>query len=425
MTTTIIVGTQWGDEGKGKIVDLLTPDADAVVRYQGGNNAGHTVMYEDKKVVLHLIPSGILHGKECILGNGTVIHLPSLISEITELESKGYDVKSHLKISSQAHVICDFHITLDKSKEKAIDAKIGTTGKGIGPAYESKVARLGLRICDISSKAILMRKLRHILKKYKNDISLYVEESLDVTIVDRYELASELTGLYNQIKKYVIDSPARVNALINDKKDVLLEGAQGTYLDLDHGTYPYVTSSNTVAGAACAGAGIGPTKIDRVIGITKAYTTRVGKGPFPTELTDTVGNYLRTTGKEYGATTGRDRRCGWFDALLVRRAVQLNGVTDIALTKLDVLDTLEWVKICFGYVGEDKTALDEFPVTNMESVTPYYHVMPGWQTSTQGITDYNKLPKELLSYIEQIEFYTQARVSIISTGPRREETIFV
>ena len=426
MTTTVIVGAQWGDEGKGKIVDLLTPEADAVVRYQGGNNAGHTVMYEDKKVVLHLIPSGILQGKECILGNGTVIHLESLIKEIEELESQGYDVKSHLKISSQAHVICNFHLELDKSKEKNIDTKIGTTGKGIGPAYESKIARLGLRVCDLVDRSMLIKKLRYILKKYENDIQLY-KSSAEITtgLRDRYDLANECADLYDKIKPLVIDSPSRINFLIDEKKDILLEGAQGTHLDVDHGTYPYVTSSNTVAGSACTGAGIGPTKIDRVIGITKAYTTRVGKGPFPTELTGEMGEYIRTVGSEYGATTGRNRRCGWFDAILVHRSVQLNGITDIALTKLDVLDDLDELKICFGYIDKNENPITEFPITNMESVKPYYHVMPGWKTNTKGITDYNQLPEALLFYIGQIEFYTKTRVSIISTGPKREETIFV
>ena len=420
MSCTVVVGTQWGDEGKGKIVDLLTQESDLVVRYQGGNNAGHTVMYEDKKVVLHLVPSGILQGKECILGNGTVIELSSLMKEIKDLESAGYDVFNKLRISSQAHVILDYHLLFDSEKEKNHSTKIGTTCKGIGPVYEDKVARTGLRICDLKSTDILRSKLECILPKKNADVVYYTGKKSDFDIdkmVEKYH------SYYKEIKSFLIDCSSVINNTINKNKNILFEGAQGTFLDVDHGTYPYVTSSNTLAGAACTGSGIGPTKINRVIGITKAYTTRVGDGPFPTEITSEKGEYLRQMGDEYGATTGRPRRCGWFDAVLVKRAVELNGITELALMKLDVLDNFEEIKICSGYNWIDGGPCEEFPIDNLSDVKPFYHVIPGWKKRTRGITNYKDVPDQMKYYIEQIEWYTQCKVGTLSTGPKREETI--
>jgi len=422
MTCTVVVGTQWGDEGKGKIVDLLTAESDAVVRYQGGNNAGHTVMYEDKKVVLHLIPSGILQGKEAILGNGVVIEPNSLLHEIKELETAGYDV-SKLKISKQAHLVLPWHKFFDNLREDKKGAnKIGTTGRGIGPAYEDKVARIGLRICDIK-KDNFAQLVSNLLQQKESELQNFKRDDLGYVIyLDN--LVENLTAFYARIEKYLIDSSAHINSLISEKKQIIFEGAQGTFLDVDHGTYPYVTSSNTIAGAACTGSGIGPTKIKRVIGITKAYTTRVGAGPFPTELHGEEGENFRKLGDEFGATTGRPRRCGWFDAVLVKRAVELNGITDIALTKLDVLDTMEKVWICTHY-AKDNVSVDEFPMFDLAEIECKWLVMPGWQQSTRGIKEYADLPKNLKLYIDQIEWYTKTRVSIISTGPKREETIIL
>lgn len=427
MTCTVLVGTQWGDEGKGKIVDLLTAESDAVVRYQGGNNAGHTVMYEDKKVVLHLIPSGILQGKEAILGNGVVIEPNSLLHEIKELETAGYNL-SNLKISSQAHLVMPYHLMIDNIQESKKKNKIGTTGRGIGPVYADKVGRFGIRICDIVQDNFKDRLQEIIDHKLKGDIN----DKRDFSPFDRYDidykldvnnLYNNLIQFYKKIKPNIINSSNRIFSLIKEQKNILFEGAQGTFLDVDYGTYPYVTSSNTVAGAACTGSGIGPTEITRVIGITKAYTTRVGSGPFPTEMTGDMGEYLRKWGDEFGATTGRPRRCGWFDAVLVRRAVELNGITDIALTKLDVLDNFDEIKICIGYMSKDKTLID-FP-DDLHNITPYYHNIPGWKVSTKGLTSIEALPKKLKFYIEQIEWYTKTQVSIISTGPKREETIIL
>lgn len=424
MTCTVVVGTQWGDEGKGKIVDLLTAESDTVVRYQGGNNAGHTVMYEDKTIVLHLIPSGILQGKESILGNGVVIEPNSLLDEIKGLINAGYNVENNLKISSQAHLVMPYHQIFDSLKEISKgDRKIGTTCRGIGPTYEDKVGRVGLRICDLNNDN-LKSKLKEILEIKKIEFELFNKFDIDYDI-NLENLYKNLKDFYNKIKNYIIDSSDRINDLIDENKNIIFEGAQGTFLDVDHGTYPYVTSSNTLAGAACVGSGIGPTKINRVIGITKAYTTRVGSGPFPTELKNQEGEYLRKVGNEFGATTGRPRRCGWFDSLLVKHAVRLNGITDIALTKLDVLDTLDHIKICTGYVLPNGELIDRFTYDGLEEAMPQYHVMPGWKTNTKGMTSKDQLPFNLLLYIEQIEWYIKANVSIISTGPKREETIIL
>jgi adenylosuccinate synthase len=425
MASIVVVGTQWGDEGKGKIVDILTENASAVVRYQGGNNAGHTVMFEDKKVVLHLIPSGILQGKECILANGVVIDPDSLLYEINEM--KEYGVKTLLKISSQAHLVLPYHMMCDHIREQR--QKIGTTGRGIGPTYQDKIGRVGLRICDIARP-----NFKEILKQVI-DLKLTGElkEKREFTPFDRYDIDSKLnvdrvydnlSNFYETLENNIIDTPRRIKYLLSFKNNVLFEGAQGTFLDVDHGTYPYVTSSNTIAGAACIGSGIGPTDIDKVIGITKAYTTRVGSGPFPTEINDARGLYIRNEGKEFGATTGRPRRCGWFDAILVKKAVELNGITEIALTKLDVLDLMETIKICVGYKINGKE-FDYYPDCGIENAEPVYIEHKGWMTETKGMTNEDDLPYSLIDYITKIENYIGAKVSIISTGPKREETILI
>lgn len=427
MTCIVVVGTQWGDEGKGKIVDILTEEADAVVRYQGGDNAGHTVMFEDQKVVLHLIPSGILKDKECILGNGVVINPTSLLNEIKEL--KDYDVLSRLKISSQAHLVMPYHQMIDNIRESKRKNKIGTTGKGIGPAYEDKVGRFGIRICDIVQDNFKDKLQEIIDHKLKGDI----KDKRDFTPFDRYDIDYNLNvdNLYDNLRKFyetmennIINSPQRIYELAKEQKNILFEGAQGTFLDVDHGTYPYVTSSNTTAAAACIGSGIGPTFIDRVVGVTKAYTTRVGSGPFPTEIDNAIGLYIRNEGKEFGATTGRPRRCGWFDAVLVKKAVELNGIKQIALTKLDVLDDFDSIKICHKYLV-DGNEIDYVPETGLDNVQPVYHEMKGWKEITKGLQHRSELPKEMLAYIDQLEHYIGAKVTMISTGPKREETIFV
>lgn len=427
MTCIVVVGTQWGDEGKGKIVDILTEEADAVVRYQGGDNAGHTVMFEDQKVVLHLIPSGILKDKECILGNGVVINPTSLMNEIKEL--KDYDVLSRLKISSQAHLVMPYHQMIDNIRESKRKNKIGTTGKGIGPAYEDKVGRFGIRICDIVQDNFKDKLQEIIDHKLKGDI----KDKRDFTPFDRYDIDYNLNvdNLYDNLRKFyetmennIINSPQRIYELAKEQKNILFEGAQGTFLDVDHGTYPYVTSSNTTAAAACIGSGIGPTFIDRVVGVTKAYTTRVGSGPFPTEIDNAIGLYIRNEGKEFGATTGRPRRCGWFDAVLVKKAVELNGIKQIALTKLDVLDDFDSIKICHKYLV-DGNEIDYVPETGLDNVQPVYHEMKGWKEITKGLQHRSELPKEMLAYIDQLEHYIGAKVTMISTGPKREETIFV
>jgi len=423
MTCTIVVGTQWGDEGKGKIVDLLTAESDTVVRYQGGNNAGHTVMYEDKKVVLHLIPSGILQGKEAILGNGVVIEPNSLLHEIKELETAGYDI-SKLKISKQAHLVLPYHLLFDKlTEERKGKSKIGTTCRGIGPAYQDKVARTGLRICDIKNENF-PTFIEKLLEQKELELQNFKRDDIGYTI-HKDNLIKNLHDFYNKVEKYLINSSTYINNLIFKDKDIIFEGAQGTFLDVDHGTYPFVTSSNTVAGAACTGSGIGPTKINRVIGITKAYTTRVGSGPFPTELLNDTGEYFRQWGNEFGATTGRPRRCGWFDAVLVKHAVEINGITNIALTKLDVLDNFDEIKICTEYKTANGKKLDTYDASEIENVIPIYITVSGWKVKTNGITEYKFLPKNLKKYVEHIEWLTKCPVGIISTGPKREETIIL
>ncbi len=421
MACVIIVGTQWGDEGKGKIVDLLTERADAVVRYQGGNNAGHTVMFGNKTFVTHLIPSGILSKTTSILGNGVVIDLAELIKEIEELEQLGITVDNHLHISDRAQLVMPWHKTFDRLGEQQKGKnKIGTTGRGIGPAYKDKIGRSGIRVGDLLDLGHFRCRLEELV--VENNLlleHLYKSSEKPFSIE---QIFAEFTTFLKKLKPYICDSTLLINKLIEQDKNILFEGAQGTFLDVDHGTYPFVTSSNTLAGGACAGAGIGPTRITDVLGIVKAYTTRVGSGPFPTELFDEDGDLLRSEGQEFGATTGRPRRCGWFDALLVRQAVRLNGVTGMAIMKLDVLDKFETLKIAVGYRLSDGELSENLP-RSLENITPVYEEMPGWNCKTAGITDYKKLPSEMLAYLKRLSELVGAEVSIISTGPKREESI--
>ncbi|MFQ5866241.1 MAG: adenylosuccinate synthase [bacterium] len=423
MPVRVIVGTQWGDEGKGKIVDLLSKEVDIVARYQGGANAGHTVVIDGEKFILHLIPSGILHqNTTCIIGNGVVIDPIALLEEIALLESKGIRVNGRLLISHRAHLIMPYHKLLDQAKEhKDAEHKIGTTGRGIGPAYVDKVNRMGIRIVDLLDRETLKAKLRRNIEE-KNQIlkKIYEREELDVQ-----HIINEYVEFDKKIDPYVKDVSTYVNAAIRQEKEILLEGAQGTLLDIDFGTYPFVTSSSPTSGGACSGVGIGPTKIDSVMGVIKAYTTRVGMGPFPTEITDETIN-LRELGDEFGATTGRPRRCGWFDAVIANFAVQVNGLDSFALTKLDVLDTLEELKICVAYKYNGKI-ITSFPseMRILENCEPVYETFRGWQESTSKVRRYEDLPVDARTYLEAIMELTRTKLSIISVGSERDETIFI
>ena len=421
MACVIIVGTQWGDEGKGKIVDLLTERADAVVRYQGGNNAGHTVMFGEKTFILHLLPSGILRKTTSILGNGVVIDLAEMIKEIDELAQMDIEVGDHLHISDRAQLVMPWHKTFDRlSEEQKGKNKIGTTGRGIGPAYEDKVRRSGIRVGDLLEPELFKARLEEIVEEKNKLLELYYKS--DEPSFSAEEIFLEFTAYLKILKPYIRDTPLLVNQMIEQGKNILFEGAQGTFLDVDHGTYPFVTSSNTLAGGACAGTGIGPTRINEVLGIVKAYTTRVGSGPFPTELLDNDGELLQSEGNEFGATTGRPRRCGWFDALLVRQAVRLNGISSMAVMKLDVLDKFDTLKIAVSYRLSNGEHTENLP-RSLENVTPVLEEMPGWKCNSAGITEYDQLPREMLAYLERISELVGAKVSIISTGPKREETI--
>jgi|TARA_B110000967_G_C18899299_1_gene573339 adenylosuccinate synthase len=421
MACLIIVGTQWGDEGKGKIVDLLTERADAVVRYQGGNNAGHTVMFGEQTFILHLLPSGILRKTTSILGNGVVIDLAEMIKEIDELAQMDISVEDHLHISDRAQLVMPWHKTFDRlGEEQKGKNKIGTTGRGIGPAYEDKVRRSGMRVGDLLEPELFKTRLEEIVEEKNKLLELYYKS--DEPSFSAEEIFLEFTAYLKILKPYIRDTPLLVNQMIEQGKNILFEGAQGTFLDVDHGTYPFVTSSNTLAGGACAGTGIGPTRINEVLGIVKAYTTRVGSGPFPTELLDSDGELLQSEGNEFGATTGRPRRCGWFDALLVRQAVRLNGISSMAVMKLDVLDKFDTLKIAVSYRLSNGEHTENLP-RSLENVTPVLEEMPGWKCNSAGITEYDQLPRKMLAYLERISELVGAKVSIISTGPKREETI--
>ena len=418
----VVIGTQWGDEGKGKIVDWLTDRAQGVVRFQGGHNAGHTLVIAGKKTVLHLIPSGILRkGVECYIGNGVVLSPQALVQEMDELEQAGVEVATRLRISEACPLILPYHSALDQAREAAKGAqKIGTTGRGIGPAYEDKAARRAIRLQDLLKPVRFAGKLQELLEFH----NFVLERFYKCEKVDFQKTLDEALALAPRIAPLVADVPRGLYDANRAGKNLLFEGAQGSLLDIDHGTYPFVTSSNCVAGAAAAGAGIGPMHLHYVLGITKAYSTRVGSGPFPTELSDAVGEQLRQRGQEFGATTGRPRRTGWFDAAALKRSIQINGVSGICITKLDVLDGVEAVKICTGYEVEGKLS-DILPVgaEELERCVPVYDELPGWQESTVGVKTYKGLPKAARNYLQRIEELCSVPVDLISTGPDREETI--
>ena len=420
----VVLGTQWGDEGKSKIVDLLSRDADAVVRYQGGHNAGHTLVIDGQKTVLHLIPSGILQpGVECLIGNGVVLSLHALRKEIQALEAKGVEVRSRLSISPACAIIMPWHEALDRAREEASgDKAIGTTCRGIGPAYEDKVALRGLRTSDLVRPDLLADKIGQVLDYHNFVLSQrFGKETLDFqTMLDE---ALEL-GAY--FRDRVADVSGRLYQLRREGKRVMFEGAQGSLLDIDHGTYPYVTSSNTTVGGVCTGAGVGPDAIDYVLGITKAYTTRVGGGPFPTELFDEAGKRLAKRGDEFGATTGRPRRCGWLDAVVLRRMVNLNGVSGFCVTKLDVLDGFDEIRICVAYLLDgQRLEAPPLDVHDWDRLEPVYTTFPGWQESSRGATRMQDLPDKARSYLQELEELCGAPVHIVSTGPDRNENIII
>lgn len=420
MSIAVIVGSQWGDEGKGKIVDLLSKRYDIVVRYQGGANAGHTVQVGDKQFILHLIPSGILwENVKCVIGNGVVIDPKALLDEIKFLENLGINIKGRLFISQNAHLIMPYHKLLDSISESG-SSKIGTTGRGIGPCYIDKYARKGIKIVDLRDKKDLEQKIKINIEE-KNILltKLYNQAELNVD-----EIIKEYLDFDDAIDQYITDVPSYLNSALNEDKSILLEGAQGTMLDVDFGTYPYVTSSNPTSGGACTGSGIPPTKISMVIGIVKAYTTRVGLGPFPTELDGEEGETLRKVGGEYGATTGRPRRCGWFDAFLLSYSRMINGIERAAITKLDVLSYLDEIKVCVGYEINGKK-LSSYPtsVNQMMQVKPVYETLPGWKCDISDATTYDELPGTAKDYLSFIAQQSGFEIGIISVGPRRSQTI--
>ena len=420
----VVLGTQWGDEGKGKIVDLLSRDADAVVRFQGGHNAGHTLVIDGEKTVLHLIPAGILQpGVECLIGNGVVLSLQALREEIEALENRGVDVRSRMSISPACAIIMPWHEALDRAREEARGAKaIGTTCRGIGPAYEDKVARRGLRTSDLHSPQLLGEKIEHVLDFH----NFVLTQRFGKEPLDFQAMLDQALELGEYFKDQVADVSGRLYRMRAEGKRVMFEGAQGSLLDIDHGTYPYVTSSNTTIGGVCTGAGVGPDAIDYVLGITKAYVTRVGGGPFPTELFDDDGKRLASRGDEFGATTGRPRRCGWLDAVALRRMVSLNGVSGFCVTKLDVLDGFEEIRICTAY-RLDGELLDAPPldVQDWARLEPVYETFPGWQESSRGARRMEDLPANARSYLEAMEALCGAPVHIVSTGPDRNENIVI
>lgn len=417
----VVLGTQWGDEGKGKIVDLLTDQANVVARFQGGHNAGHTLVIEGEKTVLHLLPSGVLReGVECLICNGVVLSLDALLQEIGELEARSVPVRERLKISGACPLILPSHVKLDQAKElQRGNQKIGTTGRGIGPAYEDKVARRGIRLAETLNEAKFKEKVNSLVE-YHN---FWLENYFKTDWVDPEEAFDTCLKQAEEIKPMIRDTVDILHQHRKAGNHILFEGAQGSLLDIDHGTYPYVTSSNTTAGGTATGSGFGPLYLDYVLGITKAYTTRVGSGPFPTELFDDVGKHLATVGHEKGATTGRDRRCGWFDAAAVTLAMRINSVSGICLTKLDVLDGLDTVKVCTGYEGVEAMSGSLMDCDNFESLKPVYEELPGWSESTAGAKRLEDLPENARAYIRFIEEAIEVPVDIISTGPDREETI--
>ncbi|WP_076417788.1 adenylosuccinate synthase [Colwellia sp. UCD-KL20] len=421
----VVLGTQWGDEGKGKVVDLLTDKAKYVVRYQGGHNAGHTLVIDGQKTVLHLIPSGVLRENvKCLIGNGVVLCPKALMTEIGMLEERGVPVRERLLISDACPLILPYHNALDAAREIARGNKpIGTTGRGIGPAYEDKVARRGLRVGDLINTETFAEKLKEIMEYHNFALTQYYK----VDAVSYEEVLADALAVRDVIINMIADVPELLDQSRKASESIMFEGAQGTLLDIDHGTYPYVTSSNTTAGGVSTGCGFGPRNLDYILGITKAYTTRVGSGPFPTELDDEIGEHLGTVGHEFGATTGRERRCGWFDAVAMHRAVQINSITGFCLTKLDVLDGLKELKICTGYKQTNGEIITVSPTAaeGYEEITPVYETLPGWSEKTAGVTQRENLPDNAIAYIKRIEEVTGVPVDIISTGPDRNETIIL
>jgi len=424
MSVRILIGAQWGDEGKGKIVDILAAETDVVVRYQGGANAGHTLKFDGKTFVLHLIPSGIFHPHcECVIGNGVVIDPFTLIDEIEKVRAMGVDPAGRLKIAATAHVILPYHKALDKANELAKgEGKIGTTGRGIGPAYVSKTARRGVRMRDLLHPEALKAKIEEALVEVNQHLaSLYGAPTFTAE-----ELLPDLIEAGKTLTPYIIDATDHLHHALESHRNILLEGAQGSLLDVDHGTYPYVTSSSPTSGGACTGSGIPPLAVTNVMGISKAYCTRVGNGPFPTELHDALGEEIRRIGHEFGATTGRPRRTGWLDLVALRYASRVNGLSELVITKLDVLDTLEEVLVCTAY-ELDSAVITRFPVDcdELERVKPVYERFPGWKQSTVGITEWEQLPETAQTYIRFIEEYLKVPIRIVSTGPDRDETIIL
>ena len=420
MANIVVVGTQWGDEGKGKIVDLLTERSDLIIRFQGGNNAGHTLVVGDRKVVLHLIPSGILHpGKLCVIGSGVVLDPEILLEEIRALKEKGYEVSpDSVAISDRAHVIMPYHRIIDTARD--CTQGIGTTGRGIGPAYEDKARRIGIRMIDLINETILRKKLDAIFDEKQE----YITAILRLKPLEKDHMIEKYARMGSLLKPYVADTSLLLDSAIQQGKHLLFEGAQGGNLDMDHGTYPYVTSSNTVAGQACVGCGVGPTRIDSVIGISKAYSTRVGGGPFPTELKDDIGERLRAFGGEYGATTGRPRRCGWLDLVALKYSIRLSAISHLAITKLDVLSGFETIRVATAYKAGGKI-IENMPadLDTYEKIELVYDELPGWEDSISQIKSINDLPKNCRSYIAYIEERLGVKAVIISVGPKREETI--
>jgi len=422
MPNLVVIGTQWGDEGKGKIVDLLAEQADSVVRFQGGNNAGHTMVVNQEQFISHLLPSGILQKKTCYIGNGVVVDPKVLIEEIEFFQSKGIDITpQQLLISERAHLILPHHKIIDHGREALKGkSKIGTTGRGIGPCYEDKAARRGIRFVELIDPELFQSALTEVL----NEKNHYIEHYLKMEPCDIDAIISEYQEYGNRLKPFVTNISVALSYQIKNQKNILFEGAQGTHLDIDHGTYPFVTSSNTVAGNACNGSGVGPKDLDHVMGIVKAYTTRVGQGPFPTELLDEIGNQIQEKGAEFGATTGRRRRCGWLDLVLIDNAVRLNGLTCFAITKLDVLTGLETINICTGYEYQGEK-FDGFPgnLNVLAECNPVFETLPGWAEDLTEIRDYKALPQNTRHYLERIEELTGIPIYIVSVGPGREQTI--
>ena len=422
MANVVIVGTQWGDEGKGKIVDLLAEHADVVVRFQGGNNAGHTMVVGGEQLITHLIPSGILQQKVCVIGNGVVVDPAVLLEELDHLAIRNVDISpDRLKISEKAHLIMPYHKQIDHARENLKgDKKIGTTGRGIGPAYEDKATRRGIRFVDLLDQDEFREQVNTIL----DEKNFYLKHYLSAETLDAAKIIDQYAAYAERLAPYITNISIIIDRSIKNGQQVLFEGAQGTHLDIDHGTYPFVTSSNTVAGNACCGAGVGPAAITNVIGIVKAYTTRVGKGPFPAELFDEVGDRIQEKGAEFGATTGRRRRCGWLDTVILRNAVRLNGLTGLAITKLDVLGGLEILKICTGYEQRGEI-MDDFPASLkvLSDCKPVYETLPGWSEDISSVKKMNELPANVKNYISRIEELTKTPIDLVSVGAERTQTI--